>query len=179
MHTPIVRNLALRVLLIIGLTVSLVGCSPTFNWRTLRLDSVGAQALIPCKPSYSSREVPLLENKSTVLLHMQACDVGETTFAVSWLNVPPEQDIQTAISRWLSANLASAGVKGEVSPIDWSVAGTDFAKRFAGNGTRHNGNALAVAIGMAQRGPSLVQLGVYGAKPEARETEEFLQGLRW
>jgi hypothetical protein len=178
-HTPIVRNLALRVVLIIGLTVSLVGCSPTFNWRTLRLDSVGAQALMPCKPSYSSREVPLLDSQSNVLLHMQACDVGETTFAVSWLNVPAEQNIQTAMSRWLSATLASAGIKGKVHPMDWSVAGTDFAKRYAGHGERHDGNTLAVAIAIAQRGSSLVQLGVYGAKPEAREIEEFLQGLRW
>jgi hypothetical protein len=178
-HTAIVRNLARRALLLCGVVVALVACSPAYNWRTLNLDSVGAQAFMPCKPEYSTRDIPLLDGASTVKLHMQACDVGDATFAVSWLNVPQGQAAPAALQRWLAASLAGAQVGDAPLVSNWSVKGALPAKRYSAQGRRHDGQAIAVDIGMAQRGPSVVQLAIYGGKPTQRERLEFWQNLAW
>ena len=167
------------------IAVALAACSPTYNWRTLSLDSVGAQALVPCKPEYSTREVPLLEGQAMITLHMQACDVGDVTYALSWLNIPPGQDVNAAMQRWLSASMAGAQAQERQAiaeqaqlPI-WSVKGAALAKRYRLQGKRHDGQTIAVDIGMAQRGPSVVQLAIYGGSFAEAQRAEFWQGLAW
>ena len=173
-----------RVAFPVVTVVALAACSPTYNWRTLSLDSVGAQALVPCKPDYSTRDVPLLDGQAPVTLHMQACDVGDVTYALSWLNIPQGQDASAAMQRWLNASMAGAQV-GErqavetLQPPSWAVKGAARAKRYQLQGKRHDGQAIAVDIGMAQRGPSVVQLAIYGGSFKEAQRAEFWQGLAW
>lgn len=184
-HTAIVRNFVRRIAFAAVTAVALAACSPTYNWRTLNLDSVGAQALVPCKPDYSTREVPLLEGQATITLHMQACDVGDVTYALSWLNIPPGQDANAAMKRWLSASMAGAQAHEQQAnteqeqPPTWSVKGAAFAKRYRFQGKRHDGQTIAVDMGMAQRGPSVVQLAIYGGSFAQAQRAEFWQGLAW
>lgn len=173
-----------RVTLTAIIAVALAACSPTYNWRTLSLDSVGAQALVPCKPDYSTRDIPLLEEQSTVKLHMQACDVGDVTYALSWLNIPQEQDVNAVMQRWLSASMAGAQVDERQAndtgqAYSWAVKGAATAKRYRLQGKRHDGQVIAVDMGMAQRGSSVVQMAIYGGSFSEVQRPEFWQGLAW
>ena len=178
------RNLLRRVITPAFIVVALVACSPAYNWRTLNLDSVGAQALVPCKPEYSARQVPLLDDQTGVTLHMQACDVDDVTYALSWLNIPQGQDASKAMQRWLSASLAGAQVTDQHTidqqrALPWAVRGATLAKRYQALGKRHDGQGITVDIGMAQRGPSVVQLAIYGGSFDQAQRAEFWQGLAW
>ena len=39
--------------------LGLAACSPTFNWREVRVESAPLKAMLPCKPDRGSRAVPM------------------------------------------------------------------------------------------------------------------------
>lgn len=48
------------VLLVLSM---LTACTPTFNWRDVRVEPTGLKAMLPCKPEKASREVSMVERK--------------------------------------------------------------------------------------------------------------------
>ena len=74
--SPLALTMGLATLLL-----ALSACSPTFNWRELRLEGAPLQALMPCKPETAQRSVPLM-GKPTAL-HLLACAIGGVQFAIA------------------------------------------------------------------------------------------------
>ncbi|MCU0926082.1 MAG: hypothetical protein MUF44_08585 [Hydrogenophaga sp.] len=95
------RAAALAGLLALG------ACSPTFNWRELRLDGTPLQALMPCKPESATRPVPLAGTPTE--LHMHSCKTGGLRFAVAWADVGSAAQVPVALAAWRSASLQAIG----------------------------------------------------------------------
>ena len=86
-----------------GLLVSLAGlltvtaCSPTLNWREVRLDA-GVSLLLPCKPDKAQKQVPLGPQPTT--LNMLGCEAGGSTFAVAVAELSDPAQVAEVLSQW-------------------------------------------------------------------------------
>jgi hypothetical protein len=71
----------------VAVTAALLACSPTFNWREVRVESTGLKAMFPCKPDHAMRSVDVAGRP--VSLQALACDAGGATFAVLFADADP------------------------------------------------------------------------------------------
>ena len=69
---------------VIGL--SLVACTPSLDWRTVRSDDLLYEALYPGKPSRAEKTV--MFNGQKLTMTMEASRVNDTLFAVGVINIP-------------------------------------------------------------------------------------------
>ena len=86
--------------------VALAACSPTQEWRTLRLPALGLQASLPCKPERAERTVELAGAELRVV--MQGCDAGSTTYAVACATLAQPERAGLTLTHWRAAVLAAA-----------------------------------------------------------------------
>lgn len=171
------RYIFQRGCLLACVVCGLLACSPTFNWREVRVGDGALQALLPCKPDKAERQVPLQAQHAT--LYMASCDVGDTTFAVASLRLPDGVDAVAAANAWKLATLASL----KASPAqarEWPVparAGMPLAG-WQANGVRHTGQAVQARVLPLALGRELYQAAVYGDVP-AEVLTTWLDGLRF
>ena len=69
---------------VIGL--SLVACTPSLDWRTVRSDDLLYEALYPGKPSRAEKTV--MFNGQKLTMTMEASRVNDTLFAVGVIHIP-------------------------------------------------------------------------------------------
>ena len=69
---------------VIGL--SLVACTPSLDWRTVRSDDLLYEALYPGKPSRAEKTV--MFNGQKLTMTMEASRVNDTLFSVGVINIP-------------------------------------------------------------------------------------------
>ena len=157
--------------------LGLVGCSPTFNWREVRVGDAVVLALMPCKPEQAERQVPMQGEAAT--LHMASCDVANTTFAVATLRVPDGVAPADAALAWKTATLASLKAPG-AQARDWPLpARTGWPDMgWQADGVRHNGQPVRARVIAVGRGRTLHQLAVYGEPPPEVLTA-WLDGMRF
>lgn len=167
----------------------LSGCSPAFDWRTVRVDATGLELLLPCKPDKGSRSVPFAGQ--TVEMSMVGCDAGGATFAVSWVLLPPGVEVADALSRWQSATLANihavppaaAAAAGHAAFIPAGALPAPQALRMATAGQRANGDAVVLDAAWFARkvGTTTYVLNavMYSAKPNATVASTFFEGIRF
>lgn len=97
------RRPLLPFTLIATLSILASGCSPTFNWRVIRVEPTALVALLPCKPDRGTRVVPLA-GKDTAMA-MVGCEAGGATFAVAHADVGGPEGVAAAMTAWRSAAL--------------------------------------------------------------------------
>ncbi|WP_133062463.1 hypothetical protein [Polynucleobacter victoriensis] len=66
--------------------ISLVACTPSLDWRTVRSDDLLYEALYPGKPSRAEKTV--MFNSQKLTMTMEASRVNATLFAVGVINIP-------------------------------------------------------------------------------------------
>lgn len=66
--------------------ISLVACTPSLDWRTVRSDDLVYEALYPDKPSRAEKTV--MFNSQKLTMTMEASRVNDTLFAVGVINIP-------------------------------------------------------------------------------------------
>lgn len=66
--------------------ISLVACTPSLDWRTVRSDDLLYEALYPGKPSRAEKIV--MFNSQKLTMTMEASRVNDTLFAVGVINIP-------------------------------------------------------------------------------------------
>lgn len=66
--------------------ISLVACTPSLDWRTVRSDDLLYEALYPGKPSRAEKTV--MFNNQKLTMTMEASRVNDTLFAVGVINIP-------------------------------------------------------------------------------------------
>ena len=69
---------------VVGL--SLVACTPSLDWRTVRSDDLLYEALYPGKPSRAEKAV--MFNGQKLTMTMEASRVNDTLFAIGVINIP-------------------------------------------------------------------------------------------
>ncbi len=181
------RNQAQLGVLLLGLFGAL-GCSPTYNWRELRLDGAPLQAMLPCKPETATRPVPLLgPGAPEVVLGMQACEAGGVRFALAWAELRNPLETDAALRAWRSASLAAVHVPAaaaEAPTEQWlpqvvgSVAGAPPALGVDVQGQDAQRQPVRMRVAWFAHGRYVFQAGVYGARLSDDATEPFFSGLR-
>jgi hypothetical protein len=169
------RAAALSALLVLG------ACSPTLNWRELRLDGVPLLALMPCKPESATRPVPLAGTPTE--LHMHSCEAGGLRFAVAWADVGNPTQVAPALAAWRSASLQA--IRVEPTPADdpstqWAVtvAGAPGVLGVKAQGQDPQGQPVQTRAAYFAQGSRVFQAAVYGAKLPDEAVEPFYAGLR-
>ncbi len=157
--------------------LGLAGCSPTFNWREVRVGNAAVLALMPCKPEQAERQVPLQGHMTT--LHMASCDVANTTFAVATLRVPDGVASADAAQAWKAATLSSLNAPGSQAR-DWPLPVRSGWPEtgWQADGVRHNGQPVRARVVTVGRGHSLHQWAVYG-EPPPEALSAWLDGMRF
>lgn len=156
--------------------LGIAGCSPTFNWREVRLDG-GVKALLPCKPDRGQR--PMLLAGQTIDLQMTGCESGGALFAVAHAELADAAALVPAQAQWEAAMLANmqAGAP-QILPYPIKGAATEPApQRLQAQGRRADGRLVAAQGIWFARGKHLYHAVIYADKLEAEATEPFFAGL--
>lgn len=160
----------------------LMACSPTFNWREVRLDPTGLVALLPCKPDQAVR--PVTMGSARMNLHMQGCEAGHATFAVAFAQVEAtaggdKADASELLAQWKTANLAALKAQSSQS-VPFRVAGAvlPVPQQVSAVGQKANGERVeSLAVYFAQ-GPQLFYAVVLADHIQPDVAESFFSGLK-
>ncbi|MCY7371408.1 MAG: hypothetical protein LH479_11250 [Polaromonas sp.] len=100
------RATGLPALLAALLTLlTLAACSPTFNWREVRVESTRLALLLPCKPDKAQKTVPLGGRETR--LSMVGCETGGATFAVAVADIGSSAKAGEVLDQWQRLSLAN------------------------------------------------------------------------
>ena len=83
------------------LPAGLAACSPTYNWRDVRVATTSLQAMLPCKPDQGQRPVSLAGQ--LVEMRVLGCDAGGVTFAIMFADIGEPLRAGAALAQWKAA----------------------------------------------------------------------------
>ena len=166
------------------MTAALLGaCTPTFNWRDVRIADKGLVALLPCKADRATRALPL--GVESVEVEMAGCEAGGATFAVAHAAAADVVQAEAWLRAWRAATRAQL-VDAEATEATAIVpralpAPTPWKLETRSEAANAKPVVPARVLWFAQRtasGVSLYQATVLG-KPSAPEAfTTFFEGLR-
>jgi hypothetical protein len=154
------------------------GCSPTFNWREVRTASSSVQALFPCKPETSTRQVTL--TNQAVQMTLLACEAGAASFALAYADTHLSTGQAVMLRAWQQATLANLRV-GSNEALPYSIKGAYVsvpARRVIAQGMRPDNTAISVQALWFGVGSELVQVSVTSDVPLPEAVETFFAGIR-
>lgn len=169
-----------RAATLAALLLGASACSPTFNWRELRVDGTPLLALLPCKPESATRPVPLGgASAAPTDLHMHSCETGGLRFAVAWADVGQAAQVAPALVAWRSASLQAIRV-APAAAGDWPVklAGADPVQGVQVQGTDPQGQPVQTRALYFARGTQVFQAAVYGPRLPDEAVDAFFGGLQ-
>lgn len=155
----------------------LSACSPTFNWREVRLEASPLEALLPCKPDRGTRTIPLAGQE--VALHMVGCEAGGAMFAVAYADLESPDQVREALTQWKAATLAN--MKAPVSSAQPFVPkGATFlpqSEQVVATGIRPDGSTVVAQAVWFARGAQVFHAVVYADKANPEVAKAFFAGL--
>lgn len=171
-----------RLLALFLLPLAVAGCSPTYNWRELRLTGAPLVALMPCKPEQAQRPAPL-GGPAPVELHMHSCEAGRLTFAVAWADLGDAARTAEAIGLWRRASLTAIKVAPERvddPALQWTpvVPGAQQIVGIAVQGVQHAQRPVTMKAAHFAHGTRVYQAAIYGPELPDEIVTTFFEGLR-
>lgn len=171
-----IRSLGLRALLLAALTI---GCSPTFDWREVRVESTPLIAMLPCKPDKAAREVPMAGHK--VELTVLSCEAGGATFALLFADIGEPSRLGDVLAQWNTAtlgNMRSAG--GQASPFRPPGAlALPQSVQVVAVGKRPDGSKVESQAAYFAHANRVYQAVIYAGQLRPEAVEGFFSGLRF
>ena len=157
---------------------ALAACSPTLDWRDVRVDGGALTALFPCRPDRQARAVPVAG--STVRIEMVACAAGGDTFAISFFDVAGPAAVGPALEALRLAMVANirAGAPSAAPYAPHGATPNPFAGRVEAAGQRPDGSSIRAHAAFFARGLRVYQASVIGAAPLPESVNGFLGGLK-
>ncbi|TFY98400.1 hypothetical protein [Ramlibacter humi] len=158
---------------------ALGACSPTFNWREVRVDPAPLRAMLPCKPDHGSRVVAMGPRR--VELAVTGCDAGGATFAVLQADLGDPGAVDEALRNWNRATLANLHApEGRSQPfLPPGATPLPSSVRVSASGQRADGTAVRGEAAYFARGSSVFQAVVYAADPKPEAVQTFFDGLKF
>ncbi len=97
-YFPVIKHArsAIKFIVMSSAALSLLACTPTFNWRDVSFEQAPVTALLPCKPDRGSRPVELAGQKLTI--HMAGCEAGGAMFAIALVELSDSQQSKSVLS---------------------------------------------------------------------------------
>jgi hypothetical protein len=158
---------------------SLAACSPTFNWRAVRAESVPLKAMLPCKPDKAARTVPMAGRQ--VELKVLGCEAGDATFAILAGDIGDPLRAGEVLAQWRVATLAnmrSAPTSAQDQPfLPPGAMALPQSLRVSASGQRADGSQVESQAVYFARGSQVVQAVVYADKLPAEAVDSFFAGL--
>ena len=153
-------------------------CSPALDWRQVAPAELGAQALFPCRPASLTRDVPVLQGRSQMVMH--ACSAAGSTFALSRLALSDVRDVTAAIDFLLesaSRNLSAGPGHAQLFEVP-GMTPNPLAGRLVLKGQRPDGSAVTEHLLVFVRGAQVYQASVVGDAPDESAVSTFFNGLK-
>ncbi|MBP9954797.1 MAG: hypothetical protein KBF22_10020, partial [Ottowia sp.] len=168
-----------------AVALAAAACTPSLNWREVRLAPTTAVALLPCKPDRAERSVPLGGEPTT--LAVSGCEAGGATFALMAAKVPAGRAPDELLAGWQQATLANMRVSGTPArqpfhpPKGLPLA---HAQRVVAQGQQADGRSVtAQAVWTARTagdgGTELVHAVMYAERPQPAVADAFFEGIKW
>ena len=158
---------------------ALAACSPTFNWREVRAESVSLKAMLPCKPDKAARSVPMAGRQ--VELKVVGCEAGGGTFALLAGDIVDPLRAGEVLAQWRTATLANMrNVAGSPQDRPFLPAGAmalPQSVRVAAAGQRADGSRVESQSVYFARGSHVVQAVIYADKVPDEAAETFFASL--
>ena len=109
-HRPMLRFTAVLLL-----ALAAGACSPTFNWREVRVEPTSLKAMLPCKPDKGRRRVDMGEGP--LELSGIGCETGGATFAV--LHAELADPAGAAVGAWQTDTFPGFLTRAEENAPAW------------------------------------------------------------
>lgn len=147
----------------------LAACVPALDWREVRPEGGGLQALFPCKPEVESRRAP-------APMGLAVCQAAGQSFSVSWAELadpaqvgPALRQMREALATKLAAPAPASASSGVQVP---GMTPQPEAGQWLLQGARQQARVAVFA-----RGLRVYQLTQLGERLEAGAWETFVTGL--
>lgn len=179
------RMFPYRLAVCAALALGAGACTPSLNWREVRLAPVTAVALLPCKPDHAERSVPLGGEPTT--LAVSGCEAGGATFALMAAKLPAGRAPDDLLAGWQQATLANMRATGTPTRQPFHPPRglpLPHAERVVAEGQQADGRAVvAQAVWTARAaeggGTELLHAVMYAAKPQPAVADAFFEGIKW
>jgi hypothetical protein len=160
-------------------TAALAACSPTFDWREVRIPSTPLKAMLPCKPQSGARRVQM--GPLDVELQVTGCDTGGATFAVLHTDVRDPARVEEALANWNKATLATmkAGPPRSRPFVPTGATASPSALRVSATGSTAQGAPVRSEAAYFARGTHVFQAVVLAAAPAPDVVQAFFEGLKF
>lgn len=165
------------VLTLVGLFIS-AGCSPAFNWRDVRPEHTTVQALFPCKPEQTTRQLAL--SARDVQMTMLGCEAGSATFTLLYADTQDASAANALLGTWRQSTLGNVRAQAaQARPYSLDGVGNPAsAVSVTTSGKRQDGSAMALHGLWFAQGSQVFQATVTSdaANPVAADT--FFAGFK-
>jgi hypothetical protein len=161
--------------------LALLGCSPSLNWREVRLEGPNLVAMFPCRPVAQTRDLQLAGRALSPKL--DACESAGSTFAVMAVDVKDPAVVDEVLQALRDTSFAKLAASAGASSAQtgWRVAGmTPQPAAGRWSLTRPGSGQAAVRMDTAvfARGTWVIQVSVIGPVAVAEgAVEPFFEGL--
>jgi len=160
---------------------ALMACSPTFNWRDVRLENSRLSLLLPCKPDKAQKTVPL--GGQPTALTMTGCDAGGATFAVAVADLGDAAKAAPVLAQWQAltlANMKASPQAAQLVVLRLPGAGLHApAVLVKAQGQRADGSAVTGQAAYFAQGSQVFQVVLYAGKIPPDVSETFFSSLKF
>lgn len=169
----------LRRRLVAAALVGLGGCTPVFDWRSVRLPDSQLVAELPCRPSRFQRDVVVAG--VPLKLFMLSCEAGGVTYGVATADVhdPARVDaVLFALRDSAAAAIRSANVRARALNLGGATpfSGSSSVQL---HGERLDGRTIDESIRVFARGARVFQASAVGLSLPDAALRPFEDGLRF
>lgn len=161
------------------LSMSLIGCSPTLDWRQVGPEGSDATAIFPCKPTTDARVVNLAGVRVRMVL--VACRAGGATWALAFADVADPALVTRALQDLRRTNADNLeGTPSVIGPMRISgMTPNPHAEHVRMLGRLPGGDPVTLEIGFFARGTRVYQATVMGKALDAETVSGFFEGLKF
>lgn len=155
----------------------LQACSPSLNWREVRLGGGELKAMLPCKPDQAERRQSLAGYD--IDLNMQGCEAAGGLYAISVAELGTPAQAQQVQAQWQTNLLATLQAQGATRQ-PYAIRGASTqpeALQLQASGRSPEGRPLTVQAVWFMRGTRLYHAAVYAERLTAEMSEPFFGGM--
>jgi hypothetical protein len=154
-------------------------CSPTLNWREIRVESTPLTAMMPCKPDKAARQVPMAGRN--VSLTALSCEAGGATFAVLFADIGEPARLGEALAQWKKATLGNLRAPAARETPFWPAGALALpqSQQVVAAGQRPDGSKVESHAAYFAQGSRVYQAVIYAAQIGPEATESFFSGLKF
>ena len=169
----------LTVVFVLFVATGLGACSPSLNWREVRIKGTDLVAMLPCKPDEGARVVPLAGQD--VEMHMTGCEAAGATFAIADIKLAQAAATPDVLAQWRTAALANMEARSSQDVPRKEVPGESSSSRamVLAQGQRKDGTAVMMQGVWFARGSQVFHAVVYAQRITPDVTETFFPGLKF